>query len=99
MKKLMTLAALLSITTIGWAGSGREATADRLDHAGRVLHEIMAAPDRGIPEEVLEHAKCIAVVQADGAHRHSSLLPAEAGDCRLASKVSTWSLSSRTTKV
>jgi lipid-binding SYLF domain-containing protein len=62
MKKLMTLAALLSITTIGWAGSGREATADRLDHAGRVLHEIMAAPDRGIPEEVLEHAKCIAVV-------------------------------------
>jgi len=27
-----------------------------------VLHEIMAAPDRGIPEEVLEHAKCIAIV-------------------------------------
>jgi lipid-binding SYLF domain-containing protein len=62
MKKLMTLAALLSITTIGWAGSNREATDDRLDHAGKVLHEIMAAPDRGIPEEVLEHAKCIAVV-------------------------------------
>src|SRR5580704_1691342 len=62
MKKLMTLAALLSITTIGWAGSNREATDDRLDHAGRVLHEIMAAPDKGIPEEVLEHAKCIAVV-------------------------------------
>src|SRR5580658_280889 len=62
MKKLMTLAALLSITTIGWAGSNRAATDDRLDHAGRVLHEIMSAPDRGIPEEVLEHAKCIAVV-------------------------------------
>jgi lipid-binding SYLF domain-containing protein len=27
-----------------------------------VLHEIMGAPDRGIPEEVLEHAKCVAVV-------------------------------------
>jgi len=50
MKKLMTLAALLSLTTIGWAGSGREATYDRLDHAGKVLHEIMAAPDKGIPE-------------------------------------------------
>jgi lipid-binding SYLF domain-containing protein len=62
MKKVMTLVALLSLTTIGWAGSNREATDDRLDHAGRVLHEIMAAPDRGIPEEVLEHAKCIAVV-------------------------------------
>ena len=33
-----------------------------MDHAGAVLHEIMAAPDKGIPEEVLEHAKCIAVV-------------------------------------
>ena len=62
MKKLVTLAAILSMTSIAWAGSGREATVDRLDHAGAVLHEIMSAPDRGIPEEVLEHAKCIAVV-------------------------------------
>ncbi len=62
MKKMMALVALLSLTSIGWAGSNREATNDRLDHAGRVLHEIMAAPDRGIPQEVLEHAKCIAVV-------------------------------------
>jgi lipid-binding SYLF domain-containing protein len=62
MKKLMTIAALLSLTSVCWAGSGREATVDRLDHAGAVLHEIMSAPDRGIPEEVLEHAKCVAVV-------------------------------------
>jgi lipid-binding SYLF domain-containing protein len=62
MKKIMTLVALLSLTSIGWAGSSREATIDRLDHAARVLHEIMAAPDSGIPEEVLEHAKCVAVV-------------------------------------
>jgi lipid-binding SYLF domain-containing protein len=47
---------------MGWAGSGREASDDRLDHAGAVLHEIMAAPDKGIPEEVLDHARCIAVV-------------------------------------
>jgi lipid-binding SYLF domain-containing protein len=62
MKKLMTLVAVLSMTTVCWAGSGREATVDRLDHAGAVLHEIMSAPDKGIPEEVLEHAKCVAVV-------------------------------------
>jgi len=62
MKKLMTIVAVLSMTTVCWAGSGREATVDRLDHAGAVLHEIMSAPDRGIPEEVLEHAKCVAVV-------------------------------------
>jgi lipid-binding SYLF domain-containing protein len=62
MKKLMTLVAVLSMTSIAWAGSNREATDNRLDHAGRVLHEIMSAPDKGIPEQVLEHAKCIAVV-------------------------------------
>ena len=62
MKKLMTIVAVLSMTSMAWAGSNREATTDRLEHAGRVIHEIMSAPDRGIPEEVLEHAKCIAVV-------------------------------------
>jgi lipid-binding SYLF domain-containing protein len=62
MKKLTTLVAVLSLTSIAWAGSNREASEDRLEHAGRVIHEIMSAPDRGIPQEVLEHAKCIAVV-------------------------------------
>jgi lipid-binding SYLF domain-containing protein len=62
MKKLITLVAVLSLTSFGWAASDREDTTDRLDHAGAVLHEIMSAPDKGIPEEVLEHAKCVAVV-------------------------------------
>lgn len=62
MKKVMTVVALLSLTSIGWAGTNRESTDNRMDHAGAVLHEIMAAPDKGIPEEVLEHAKCVAVV-------------------------------------
>jgi len=56
------LAALLSLSSVSWAGTDREATADRLDHSARVLHEIMAAPDSGIPEEVLDHAKCVAIV-------------------------------------
>jgi lipid-binding SYLF domain-containing protein len=62
MKKLITLVAVLSLTSFGWAATDREATTDRLDHAGKVLNEIMSAPDKGIPQEVLEHAKCIAVV-------------------------------------
>jgi lipid-binding SYLF domain-containing protein len=62
MKKLVTLVAVLSLTSIGWAANDREAAVDRLDHAGAVLHEIMSAPDKGIPEEVLEHAQCIAIV-------------------------------------
>jgi lipid-binding SYLF domain-containing protein len=62
MMKMVTLVVVLSLTGVGWAGSSQDATADRLDHAGAVLHEVMSAPDKGIPEEVLEHAKCIAVV-------------------------------------
>jgi lipid-binding SYLF domain-containing protein len=62
MKKLMTFVAMLGMTSIGWAATARQAAVDRLDHAGAVLHEIMAAPDKGIPQEVLEHAKCVAVV-------------------------------------
>ncbi|HVC48048.1 MAG TPA: lipid-binding SYLF domain-containing protein [Terracidiphilus sp.] len=62
MKKVMTFVAVLSLTSIAWAGTDREATVDRMDHAGSALHEIMAAPDSGIPQEVLEHAKCVAVV-------------------------------------
>jgi len=62
LKKLMLLVVLLSLANVGWAESDRESSTDRLDNAGKVLHEIMAAPDNGIPEEVLEDAKCIAVV-------------------------------------
>jgi lipid-binding SYLF domain-containing protein len=62
MKKVILSLLFLSLAGVAWAGSTREATDDRLDHAGAVLHEIMAAPDRGIPEDVLQHAKCIAVV-------------------------------------
>lgn len=62
LKKLMLLVALLSLATMSWGQSKRESSTDRLDNAGKVLHEIMAAPDSAIPEEVLEHARCVAVV-------------------------------------
>ncbi len=62
MKKLLLFVALLSFASFSWADSNRESSTDRLDNAGKVLNEVMAAPDNGIPEEVLEHAKCIAVV-------------------------------------
>jgi lipid-binding SYLF domain-containing protein len=61
-KKVMLAVALLGLAVPAFARSDREATDDRMDHAGRVIGEIMSAPDRGIPEEVMEHAKCIAVV-------------------------------------
>src|SRR3979411_1187187 len=62
MKKIMFLLAMVSLGTLCWAASAREDAIERLNNAGQVLHEIMAMPDKGIPEEVLEHAKCIAVI-------------------------------------
>jgi len=58
----MFLLATLSLGTLCWADSAREDATERLGNATTVLHEIMGMPDKGIPEEVLEHAKCVAVV-------------------------------------
>jgi lipid-binding SYLF domain-containing protein len=64
MKKIMFALAVvsLSLATLSWADETKQTDTDRLDKAATVLNEIMAAPDKGIPQEVLEHAKCIAVV-------------------------------------
>ena len=61
-KKLVVLSAMLGVATLGWSDTKKEDATDRLDNAAKVLHEVMAAPDKGIPDEVLEHAKCVAVV-------------------------------------
>ncbi|MGA8111193.1 MAG: lipid-binding SYLF domain-containing protein [Acidobacteriaceae bacterium] len=45
-----------------WAASGRQDSIERLQMSSDVLHSIMSAPDRGIPEEVMNSAKCIVVV-------------------------------------
>jgi SH3 domain-containing YSC84-like protein 1 len=62
MKKVVFVLAMLSLGTLCWAGSAREDATERLDSATTVMHEIMGMPDKGIPEEVLEHAKCVAVI-------------------------------------
>jgi lipid-binding SYLF domain-containing protein len=62
MKKIVFMLAMLSLGTLCWADSAREDATERLGNATTVLHEIMGMPDKGIPEEVLEHAKCVAVV-------------------------------------
>jgi len=62
MKKLFILIAMLSLGAMSWAEDTRDAALDRLHHAATVLHEVMATPDKGIPQEVIEHAKCVAVI-------------------------------------
>jgi SH3 domain-containing YSC84-like protein 1 len=65
MRKTMSVVLMSLMGMVGtyaWAGSSREDTVNRLQSSVEVLHAIMAAPDRGIPEEVLNDAKCILVV-------------------------------------
>jgi lipid-binding SYLF domain-containing protein len=60
-----TIALLLSVVWGGvfaYAGSAREDATERLENAASVLHEVMSAPDKGIPQEVMENAKCVLVV-------------------------------------
>jgi lipid-binding SYLF domain-containing protein len=65
MKKTMSVL-LMSLMgmfgTYAWADSDSEKSVERLQNSVDVLHAIMAAPDEGIPEEVLADAKCILVV-------------------------------------
>ena len=62
MRRLGMLLVILASTTSVWAASAKEDAKERLQKAGEVLQEIMGAPDKGIPAEVVEGAKCIAVV-------------------------------------
>jgi lipid-binding SYLF domain-containing protein len=52
----------LALTSMSWAATAKEDAVDRLGKAGDVLKEIMGTPDKGIPQEVLDKAKCIAIV-------------------------------------
>jgi lipid-binding SYLF domain-containing protein len=65
MKKTISLLLMSFMGMVGtyaWAGSNREDTLDRLQKSVDVLHAIMTTPDKGIPEEVVNNAKCILVV-------------------------------------
>jgi len=65
MKKIMAvlLMSLIGLVgTLAWAGSNREDTVDRMQKSVDVLQSIMSTPDKGIPEEVLNGAKCVVIV-------------------------------------
>jgi lipid-binding SYLF domain-containing protein len=59
---LLLMSLMGMVGTYAWAGSAREDSVDRLQSSVEVLQAIMATPDKGIPEEVLNGAKCILVV-------------------------------------
>ncbi len=66
---VMLSASLLLFATVGWAADkDKDSSSDqsdivkRIDKAGDVMSEIMATPDKAIPDKVLGDARCIAIV-------------------------------------
>ena len=62
MKKLTCFLLTLIFGTLCWARPANIDAVDRLNHAARVLHEIMDTPDQRIPEHIMRHATCVAVI-------------------------------------
>jgi lipid-binding SYLF domain-containing protein len=64
MKKFLRLTLILSLATLSFAADEPKETkaSERVQAAADVLNEIQGAPDKGIPQEVLGSAECVAVV-------------------------------------
>src|SRR5579862_6204273 len=59
----MLLAGAFALTTGNlWAASGAQDSLDRLQMSSGTLQAMINTPDKGIPEEVLNNAKCIVVI-------------------------------------
>lgn len=58
----LSVLALLTATGLLRADQSKTDVTERLETSTKVLHQLVDAPDKGIPDEVLKGAKCIAVV-------------------------------------
>jgi lipid-binding SYLF domain-containing protein len=56
---LFAAASVLLVTGGSWAA---ETPQQRLDDSARVITEIMAAPDKGIPQDLLNKAQCVIIL-------------------------------------
>ncbi|MGH9405352.1 MAG: lipid-binding SYLF domain-containing protein [Terriglobia bacterium] len=61
---LFALAAVGLLATTAAATSRRE-DVERIQRSAEVFHEIMATPDRAIPQELIGSAKCIAIIPGE----------------------------------
>jgi SH3 domain-containing YSC84-like protein 1 len=62
MKKFLLLCLIASFCSFSFAADEETKANDRAQAAAEVLNEIQGAPDKGIPQEVLGSAECVAVV-------------------------------------
>jgi len=62
MKRVTVFFSLLLLASFAWADQTKQDVDQRLENSTKVLQEIMNTPDKGIPEDALQAAKCIAIV-------------------------------------
>jgi lipid-binding SYLF domain-containing protein len=64
-KTLCALFSILLLTSAAFSADKDKEQSDiekRIDNSAKVLDEIMATPDKGIPDKIMNDAKCIAVI-------------------------------------
>jgi lipid-binding SYLF domain-containing protein len=62
-KYLLTLTMTLIFASVTWAADKEQSDIDkRIDKSANVLSEVMATPDHAIPDKIIDHANCIAVI-------------------------------------
>jgi SH3 domain-containing YSC84-like protein 1 len=60
---LLALSICSTLIGVSWAADKDQSDiAKRIDESAKVLNEIMATPDKAIPDKVMSSAKCIAVI-------------------------------------
>jgi lipid-binding SYLF domain-containing protein len=62
MKKFLLLALIITLGSLSFAADEDTKASERMQAAAEVLTDIQGAPDKGIPQEVLGSAECVAVV-------------------------------------
>src|ERR1700685_2127302 len=62
MRKFLLLILIVFFCSFGFAADEETKASERVQAAADVLNDIQGAPDKGIPEEVLRSAECVAVV-------------------------------------
>src|ERR1035438_5265621 len=65
LKRLLVLSALTLFVTLTAVASDREEDVKRSHRAAEVFQAIMNAPDQGIPQDLLNSAKCIAIIPGE----------------------------------
>jgi SH3 domain-containing YSC84-like protein 1 len=53
---------MLMLSTAMWCGAADNSPEKHIRESAAVLNEIMSAKDRGIPEDLLEKAKCVGII-------------------------------------